>query len=271
MITFPYNAILKLEHFADQEFANLLRKIMSHWLPGYSSYPSGKETAKPWEMAQCIRALRDFGALHSRAELLGVGAGSELTIFYLTNYARRVFATDLYATNIDWKEADRGMLVTPETFAPQDYEWKPQRLVVQHMDALDLCYEDGSFDGVFSCGSIEHFGSLENVERAVQEMARVLKPGGVLTLATEFRIAGPADGIGIPGAILFTPEMIQKHIVEASGLVSIDPMDGATTPETIESAYPLLEAIEKGVRERSIALSHDGYFWTSGSVCLRKI
>lgn len=202
--------------------------------------------------------------------MLGVGAGAEMTLFYLTNHVRRAFATDLYATNIDWQEAANGMLVDPVDFAPRNYAWNARRLVVQHMNAFDLRYDDNSFDGVFSCGSIEHFGTLENVAEAAAEMARVLKPGGILALATEFRLSGPEEGVGIPGAILFTPDHIQKYIVDASGLVPVDNMVTESTPATIESAYPLLEAIQLGIRDRSIAAIHDEYSWTSGFICLQK-
>ena len=36
-------------------------------------------------------------------------------------------------------------------------------------------FRDGSFDAIYSMGTIEHF---DETERAVEEMARVLKPGG---------------------------------------------------------------------------------------------
>jgi SAM-dependent methyltransferase len=42
-------------------------------------------------------------------------------------------------------------------------------------DVRDLPFRDASFDAVYSMGTIEHFAETE---RAVQEIARVLKPGG---------------------------------------------------------------------------------------------
>jgi SAM-dependent methyltransferase len=42
-------------------------------------------------------------------------------------------------------------------------------------DVRDLPFADGSFDAIYSMGTIEHF---DETERAVREMARVLKPGG---------------------------------------------------------------------------------------------
>jgi SAM-dependent methyltransferase len=138
------------------------------------------------------------------------------------------------------------------------------------MDALSLRYEDNSFDGIFSSGSIEHFGTLDDITLAAQEMGRVLKPRGILTLATEFRIEGPADGLGIPGAVIFSPEMLLKTIVQPSGLELVDEPHFVTTPATRRLAYPLLEALSKRIRDPSVALEHDGYVWTSVVLCLRK-
>jgi SAM-dependent methyltransferase len=42
-------------------------------------------------------------------------------------------------------------------------------------DVRELPYRDGSFDAVYSMGTIEHF---DETERAVSEIGRVLKPGG---------------------------------------------------------------------------------------------
>ena len=91
------------------------------------------------------------------------------------------------------------MLTDPDLHWP--FEWNPRRLVVQHMDALDLRYEDESFDGVFSGSSIEHFGGHAEAERSMDEMFRVLRPGGICAIATEFRLAGPSPGL--PGCLLF--------------------------------------------------------------------
>ncbi len=42
-------------------------------------------------------------------------------------------------------------------------------------DVRDLPFRDRSFDAIYSMGTIEHF---DETERAIAEMARVLKPGG---------------------------------------------------------------------------------------------
>ena len=49
------------------------------------------------------------------------------------------------------------------------------RLLPSVGDVRELPFRDGSFDAIYSMGTIEHF---DETERAVREMARVLKPGG---------------------------------------------------------------------------------------------
>lgn len=50
-----------------------------------------------------------------------------------------------------------------------------QRLRAAVGDVRDLPFRDASFDAIYSMGTIEHF---DETEHAVEEMARVLKPGG---------------------------------------------------------------------------------------------
>lgn len=50
---------------------------------------------------------------------------------------------------------------------------------LQEMDATDLKFQDAMFDKVYSLHTIEH---IPNVEKALSEMERVLKPGGKIVL-----------------------------------------------------------------------------------------
>lgn len=182
-------------------------------------FPLGAEYRKHWEVVQAARTLAHAGVLRPDAEVLGVGAGNEPTVFWLTNHVRRVFATDLYLAE-GWEEsASHRMLLEPGSAWEGD--WNPRRLVVQHMDALDLQYEDDSFDAVFSSSSIEHFGTHDDVARSIREAHRVLRPGGVLTVSTELRIAGP--GPGLPGILLFDRDELRRCVTEAAPWEPIGP------------------------------------------------
>jgi SAM-dependent methyltransferase len=223
--------LCEIEDFRDPRLRELIRD-MSAGVKG-PDYPDGAEHRKEWEIAMSARALRDFGALRPDAEILGVGAGQEETIFWLTRHVKRVFATDLYLTEDSWSDLDSGgrMLLSPEEHTELD--WNPRRLVVQHMDALELRYEDESFDGIFSSGSIEHFGELSDIRRSVEEMHRVLKPGGVAALATEFRLEGPPPGM--PGTVLFDEAQLREVLFEGLDWEPCSPLDLSISRQTISS------------------------------------
>ena len=182
-------------------------------------FPRGAEYRKHWEVVQAIRTMAHAGVLRPDAEVLGVGAGTEPTVFWLTNHVRRVFATDLYLAG-GWEESASQRMLT-EPGSAWEGPWNPRRLVVQHMDALDLRYEDASFDAVFSSSSIEHFGTHDDVARSIREAHRVLKPGGVLTVSTELRVRGP--GPGLPDILMFDRDELRRCVTEAAPWEPIGP------------------------------------------------
>src|SRR5687767_7607251 len=141
-----------------------------------------------------IASYRDFWA--------GVGerfpdlAGAASTEYYSDNERRlftehfppldglRILKTDL------WDEAKNTRILAwaseqgAETYAIDLSEptviqardaFEPGALRSAVADVRDLPFRDASFDAIYSMGTIEHFNETE---RAVDEIARVLKPGG---------------------------------------------------------------------------------------------
>jgi SAM-dependent methyltransferase len=202
--------------------------------------------------------LRRHGTLRRDADVLGVGAGNEPTIFWLTNHVHRVFATDLYAASDEWDaSANARMLTDPGRYWPGP--WDPQRLVAQHMDGRDLRYPDDAFDAVFSASSIEHFGDHDDVVRSLTEIRRVLEPGGVATISTEFRLAGPAGG-GLPGILMFDAGELDE-IVRAAGLHLLDGgLDTTIGEATLATAVPFADAaadVRRHVADKGEILFHE--------------
>ena len=72
---------------------------------------------------------------------------------------------------------------------------------------------DASFDGIFSSSSIEHFGGPATCA-ALKEMHRVLRPGGVLSISTEFRIEGPSPAG--PGCLMFDEAELRGLLLTVS-------------------------------------------------------
>jgi SAM-dependent methyltransferase len=244
-----YCKLCELADFRDPDLRELIRDMAAVG-PERPDYPDGEEHRKPWEVAMSARALRDFGALHEDAEILGVGAGSEATIFWLTRHVKRVFATDLYLTEDSWSELDSGagMLHAPEGETTLD--WNPRRLVVQHMNALELRYEDDTFDGIFSSGSIEHFGALDDIHKSVEEMYRVVRPGGVVALATEFRLAGPPPGL--PGTALFDQDELRRVLLEGLDWELPSQLDFSISEETTAAPVDFDSLVELSLAEPTL-------------------
>ena len=99
------------------------------------------------------------------------------------------------------------------------------------MDALDLRFADSSFDGVFSSSSIEHFGDHDDVRRALAEIRRVLKPGGIAALSTEYRIDG--DLPELPGILLFD-EFGVHSVLASSDWTLVEPLDLTISEATVD-------------------------------------
>ena len=285
----PFSKLCNIEDFASPDLAPVIRDVCSYKLSNFGAeFPRGAEHRKDWEVAMAVRALDRFGALRPDATVLGVAAGTEDTVFYLTRRVRQVFATDRYLSAGPWQPvATVSMLLDPATVAPTDFD--PERLVVQHMDGRRLLYPADTFDGIFSSGSIEHFGDFYDVAAAAYEMGRVLKPGGVLSLSTEYRLAGPPGGIGWPGStLLFSATDLQRFIVEASGLELVDELDHEVSEQTLATPRDISRVIDDRRSRQGLApgaavsdatgwddrphivLLHEGYVFTSVHLTLRK-
>jgi SAM-dependent methyltransferase len=276
-VSLSHNTVCSVEHFDSPDLVPYLREVYEPVWPDGTGWRREWADRKPWEVAMALRALREHGALRSDAEILGVGAGAEATLFALTNEVRRVFATDLYLDPGDWGHtAHTAMLAEPERFWPGP--WQPRRLVVQHMDALDLHYEDDAFDGIFSSSSLEHFGTHDDVRTALVEMHRVLKPGGLCSISTEFRLNGPPPGL--PGIHMFDRGDVDDLIVGAAPWELVGgPLELEPSPQTLTAVTALATAaqdVQAGRPRYSsyphIVLDHpDGpRTWTSIHLALRK-
>jgi SAM-dependent methyltransferase len=280
-----YNKVCNLHDFRHPVLIKWIREVYPHEIRRFGpQFPVAFEDRRQWEIAMTIRTLADHGAIHDRSRILGVGVGNEPTIFYLTNHVAQVFATDLYVQpNDGWAEADHSMLTDPGLNAP--YAWNPRRLVTQHMDARELRYEDESFDAIFSSGSIEHFGTLDEIERSVDEMYRVLKPGGILALTTEYRIEGP--DFGSVGLMFFTPELIEERLIGKRDWSLLSPYDFTISEETRHTEFSQADAVAvfmahierhgrllyhkyRQAKYPMIVMRQDLHVWTSVSLALRK-
>jgi SAM-dependent methyltransferase len=68
-----------------------------------------------------------------------------------------------------------GIDISAPTIRQAQTAFDGTRLHAAQADVRDLPFPDATFDAIYSMGTIEHF---DETERAVAEIARVLKPGG---------------------------------------------------------------------------------------------
>lgn len=217
---------------------------------------------KAWEWVQGIYALQHLGLLHDNATAIGVGAGNESILFYLANEIKMVYATDIYGEG-DFVEdsAQAGMLTDPTRYARIPY--RKDHLTVMHMNGLHLQFPDNFFDFAFSFSSIEHFGGHAAAAQSMQEMARVIKPGGSVIITSEVILNGQ------PHEEFFLPEEIQEHLINGSGLEPIEEIDYTISVQTLANAVniddPRLET-----QLPHIVLKHYPINYTSFCLVLQK-
>jgi SAM-dependent methyltransferase len=147
---------------------------------------------KTYEFTQLLYGLHRLDRLREDVSVLSVGAGHECVLYWLANRVGSVVATDMYSGR--WQkegalEGDAGVVQRPRDFAP--FPYREDRLVFLKMDGRRLAFADATFDVAYSLSSIEHFGGFAEAGQSIDEMARVLKPGGLLVLATEYILSGP--------------------------------------------------------------------------------
>jgi SAM-dependent methyltransferase len=134
-------------------------------LPGTPEYFQGFDRLRE-AMEPQGRARRVYGfEAHAGLTVLDVGAGNG---FVMSRYARagaRAFGVELTARGVE--------------LCRRRFEVEKVRAFVSQADAESLPFADGSFDAVTSMGVLHH---VPHPERAIEEIRRVLKPGGRLTL-----------------------------------------------------------------------------------------
>ena len=108
----------------------------------------------------------------------------------------------------------------------------------RHGSALDMPFEDDSFDAVWTQNTLMN---IENKERLFVEVHRVLKPGGLFALQS--LMEGPTPGVIFPAmwaddpslSFLVTPEKL-RELLSSSGFLELEWQD--TTPRSTASAAP---------------------------------
>lgn len=269
---YPICELTNVDKWFSREWAKLQEDLRT---PMY--YPPDFVHRKTWEWVQCIYGLDKLGVLNDTAIGLGVGAGHESLMYYFSNKVKHVIATDLYDEDSIWvtnaKEGDPEILNEIDKFAP--FPYNKDRLEVKRMDGRKLEFQDDTFDFIWSCSSIEHFGGHEEAAKSMREMERVLKPGGVLALATEFVI----DQDLIPNLKskhpeFFNMEDLYKYLIASHNLKLVQNIDFSMDEYYIINHIKLPDESQSphanNIRKPHIVLRQDDVLFTSIFLFFRK-
>lgn len=264
--------ICNIEDWQSDGRVDAIRQLLPYFVQQHAEFPDHMEHRKHWEYAQMLLGLQQLGVLDRDAMVLAVAAGQEELIFELTNRTRWAFATDIYGSGpFAEREADMAMLRDPDSVARCTYNRR--RLIVQCMDALDLRFEDQTFDAVYSLSSIEHFGGLDGVRAALAEQCRVAKVGGIVAFTTEVIVNG-ADNYHEGHLLLSTPDEIESVCQSVPGLRLVEPIDFSVSERTRDKVISHADAIADSHRGHTeyphIVLEHEGRWFTSIAVFLER-
>jgi SAM-dependent methyltransferase len=244
------NKLCCIEDWENQEVKEIIPKLQDityyNKRQGILARKPGQIHRKDWEWTLGIIAMKRFGKLNEKNTAIGVGAGKELVLFYLANHLGHLYATDLYNTK-DW-----------ENFAPADFPEDPSKyspfpynqsaLTALRMDGTQLEFPSDRSDIVFSFSSIEHFGgeNYSGALKSLKEMERVLKPGGIAVVATEYIInnKNPPDLTNQ----FYNERTIYSHLIDKLDRMKlVEPLDLTISQKTLD----------KGIIDASNAVDWD--------------
>jgi SAM-dependent methyltransferase len=203
----------RIPQLADWENVSFKRALDQLHL---ESYRSGIINRNDWQKAHCLLALEELGALRPGANGLVVAAGTDPLLFVLSNQVASVVAVDLY--NGEFREGRPDFPANPSKYDQVGGNFA--RLTILRMDGRALGFRSEIFDFAVCIGpSLNWFGGSANALRAMREIERVVKRGGLLFLTFELAIRGPRT------RRLFDLDQIEHEFLDHTGLESIEPID----------------------------------------------
>jgi SAM-dependent methyltransferase len=259
----PLSEVVNVGRYDDPEWMTLHRGIEAYSIDKHVFLHTGNQVhRKGWEWTQAIYGLEKLGKIKPDAKGIGVGAGREAIIFYLADRVSQVLATDLYGMNDEWisnegAEAPAEILENARKFCPRPFNESKVRFEVA--DGTDLPYEDNTFDFCFSLSSIEHFGGHAAARRSIQEMGRVLKPGGVAAVATEYILLPE-----LSHPEYFNKTQVEEYLIDVGASLELVDGVGWDLPPTeylIDQMVITTEAVHR--RRRGVVVTDGFCQWTS--------
>ena len=238
------NRLCYIEDWDNKDFKNIVNDFQN---PTYEDYiykkswsnktisrrKSGFIHRKDWEWTLGIIAMKRFGKLNINSKAIGVASAHEVILFYLANRLNHVYATDLYEPKYTYTPTD--FPENPRKYAP--FPYKEDALTALRMDGTKLEFPSDSFDIAFSFSSIEHFGGENHsgALKGLKEIERVLKPGGIAVITTEFMLNNKEH------IEFFNEQTIYSDLIDkVERLKLVEPLDLRVTTKTLDTVmdYP---------------------------------
>lgn len=184
-----------------------------------------KRLINPIEYVRCAEFRYVLRHLDVTADqrVLDIGSPKLLSLFLAARIGARVHATDL----LDY------FFEAYAAYANSVLGSKRGRYIMETQDARALTYSNDTFDRVFSVSAIEHIPN-DGDSVAIQEIARILKPGGICCLTMpwsdrgyveEFKRRGDPDAYWAASGEervfyqrAYDRDTLERRILKASGL-----------------------------------------------------
>jgi len=167
-----------------EEFTKEYTKFILEWckdaiMPNpWNQEHGAMHNFRGWE---CFKAIQ-MCEFEEKDIVLDAGALHTYFPIFISMMVRTLYATDnfYWATREYNKEYN---LFTPEEWMRFVTGYSRGNLVAEQADMMNFTYGDDTFDKIMTISVIEH---VLDDKKAMQEMIRVLKPGGILTVTTEY-------------------------------------------------------------------------------------
>jgi Methyltransferase domain len=142
---------------------------------------------KIWEYLYILNAMDQFAGLRPGRRARGFGVGRERIVPLLASFGCEVVATDYFEKRELWPLMAQNL---DDLFDPRICSEATFRSLVafRNVDMNHIPPDLRDFDCLWSCGSLEHIGGLQNGLDFIEATMECLRPGGIAVHTTEFNV-----------------------------------------------------------------------------------